>query len=203
MALLKCGGKKVKEARKLVEEYLTEFDEVIHVQIEQCVKDTKKYTTDARRWAEHVAQYARMVKESTESDDAMIERAQWHARWAEEHAKYAEAMVEVVMRGRSLAKSVVTVVKEHTKDGKAEKYVSWIKDGVVCVKNGADLVENLAKSVKENSDWAKSYAEDAVRNSEMVSLDPTIEIRKYKALLDDDIITEEEFDKKKSELLSV
>jgi|GEM_PF-2673517 len=202
MKLLKCGSKKVKETRKLVEDYLAEFDEVIHVQVEQCVKDAKQYASDAIRWAGHVAQYAQMVKDS-ESDDATIERAQWHAKWAQEHAKYAEATVEVVTRGRILAKSVVTVVKEHAKDGKAEKYISWIKDGVICVKNGANLVENLANSVKENSAWAKSYAEDAVRNSESINLDPTVEIRKYKSLLDDGIITEEEFDKKKAELLSI
>jgi len=202
MALLKCGGKKAREARKLVEEYLAEFDEVIRVQIEQCVTDARSYAAEATKWAGYVAQYAEMVKES-EGDSMMIERAQWHAKWAQEHAKYAETTVEVVICGRILAKDVVTVVKEHVKDGKAEKYVSWIKDGVTCVKNGANLVENLAKSVKENSDWAKSYAEDAVRNHEVPSLDPTVEIRKYKALLDDEIITEEEFDKKKSELLSV
>lgn len=36
-----------------------------------------------------------------------------------------------------------------------------------------------------------------------LELDPTTEIRKYKELLDDGIITEEEFDKKKKELLGI
>lgn len=40
------------------------------------------------------------------------------------------------------------------------------------------------------------------QNVTSVNLDPTEELRKYKSLLDDNIITEEEFNKKKSELLN-
>ncbi|MCL1990091.1 MAG: SHOCT domain-containing protein [Defluviitaleaceae bacterium] len=201
--MLKYANKQTRETKKLMTDYLNEFDEVIRVQLEQCVSETKRHAKDATHWADHVEQYAEIVKDSAQSDGRTIERAQWHAKWAKAHAKYAETTVEAVNKGNAFTKDIVTIVKAHAKNEKAEKYIAWVKDSVECIKEGAQLVEHLTQAVKENSDWAKSYAEDAIRSTKTHGFDPTVEIRKYKALLDDGIMTEDEFDQKKTELLRV
>jgi len=203
MSVFKFADKKKKEAKQSVESYLAEFDEVIRAQLSQCIEAAQNYVADAKQAAKTADQYAEIVKDSAESNNEIIERAQWHAKWANEHAKYAETSVEIAAKGALFVDDVVSEAKAYIKSDKAQKYISWAKKSVEFAKNIIESAEKSAESAKVDTKWVKGYAEEAVRSNETITLDPTIEIRKYKILLDDGIITDEEFDKKKSELLNI
>ena len=74
------------------------------------------------------------------------------------------------------------------------------KDGFVyrgAKKEAEDIVAILASISAENKKNKES------NNTPIVNNDPTAEIKRYKELLDGGIITQEEFDKKKQELLNL
>ena len=73
------------------------------------------------------------------------------------------------------------------------------KDGFVyrgAKKEAEDIVAILASISAENEKNKES-------NNTLVNNDPIAEIKRYKELLDGGIITQEEFDKKKQELLNL
>ena len=66
----------------------------------------------------------------------------------------------------------------------------------------AAKLDELGKSIDKLSEKISSDTPKApVKATSTPANDPTIELRKYKALLDDGIITQEEFNKKKKEIL--
>lgn len=70
----------------------------------------------------------------------------------------------------------------------------------------SELSKGAVKAVEDIEVNGKNLLEFMIEPSisevhQNISIEPTVEIRKYKALLDDGIITYEEFEKKKSELL--
>ena len=74
------------------------------------------------------------------------------------------------------------------------------KDGFVyrgAKKEAEDIVAILASISAENEKNKES------NNTPIVNNDPITEIKRYKELLDGGIITREEFDKKKQELLNL
>ena len=74
------------------------------------------------------------------------------------------------------------------------------KDGFVyrgAKKEAEDIVAILASISAENEKNKES------NNTPIVNNDPIAEIKRYKELLDGGIITQEEFDKKKQELLNL
>ena len=87
------------------------------------------------------------------------------------------------------------IKKKQEKDKKYEKILIKAKETMA----GFDyIVSELEVGKQDELIGAVSHA-----NEESISLSPTDEIRKYKELLDDGIISQEEFDAKKQELLGL
>lgn len=87
------------------------------------------------------------------------------------------------------------IKKKQEKDKKYEKTLMKAKETMA----GFDyIVSELEVGKQDELIGAVSHA-----NEESISLSPTDEIRKYKELLDDGIISQEEFDAKKQELLGL
>lgn len=87
------------------------------------------------------------------------------------------------------------IKKKQEKDKKYEKTLMKAKETMA----GFDyIVSELEVGRHDELIGAVSHA-----NEESISLSPTDEIRKYKELLDDGIISQEEFDAKKQELLGL
>lgn len=87
------------------------------------------------------------------------------------------------------------IKKKQDKDKKYEKILIKAKETMA----GFDyIVSELEVGRHDELIGAVSHA-----NEESISLSPTDEIRKYKELLDDGIISQEEFDAKKQELLGL
>lgn len=111
-----------------------------------------------------------------------------------------------------MAKRLQTALEEAAFDYSAEKYnadidvVSVIDAEVVDEEDTFNVKDKLSKSLDFTKSSVKSITSKLVKSKEEVKKDiddPYEELKKLKGLLDIDIITQEEFDKKKKELLNL
>ncbi len=136
------------------------------------------------------------------------------------HGKLVKHGITRAIVGGALAGSVGAIIGATT-GGKSQEYVDHL-GVIVNLKDGSNFeVVISSTSIKSNSLSAKLFFKvqdqlistlesivsenqsNASASNNAKSDDPTVEIRKYKKLADDGIITDEEFEKKKKQLLNL